>query len=71
MKTFDHVILAVHADQVLKLLGDANIEEENTFNSWKYSKSKTFLHTDSRVMPSEKKFGARGILVELQIIKLF
>ena len=55
MKTFDHVILAVHADQVLKLLGDANIEEENTFNSWEYSKSKTFLHTDSRVMPSEKK----------------
>ena len=41
-KTFDHVILAVHADQVLKLLGDANIEEKNTFNSWEYSKVKLF-----------------------------
>ena len=55
IRTFDHVIFAVHADQVLELLGDSNIDEKNTFNSWQYSKSKTFLHTDPRVMPSEKK----------------
>ena len=52
---FDHVIIAVHADEVLGLLNDASINEINTFNTWEYSNSKTYLHTDESVMPSIKK----------------
>ena len=51
---FDHVIIAVRTDEVLGLLNDASINEINTFNTWKYSNSKTYLHTDESVMPSIK-----------------
>jgi predicted NAD/FAD-binding protein len=48
---FDHVVLATHADQALRLLLDPAEEESLTLGCWTYSKSRTLLHTDESVLP--------------------
>ncbi|WP_372806943.1 NAD(P)/FAD-dependent oxidoreductase [Pontiella sp.] len=52
---FDHVIIATHADQALRLLQDPSDEERNLLACWTYSKSRTVLHTDESVMPPLEK----------------
>jgi uncharacterized protein len=54
-ETFDHVILATHADQVLQLLSDPTDDEKALFSKWSYTRSLTHLHTDESVMPPLKK----------------
>lgn len=48
---FDEVVIATHADQALQLLDDPNELEKETLGAWKYTRSRTILHTDERVMP--------------------
>jgi predicted NAD/FAD-binding protein len=48
---FDQVILATHADQALELLYDPMEHERQSLECWKYTNSKTVLHTDRSVMP--------------------
>jgi len=50
-ESFDQVVIATHADQALRLLGDASREEQTALGSWKYTRSHTLLHTDESVMP--------------------
>ncbi len=50
-ESFDHVVIATHADQVLPLLRDADAEERTGLGCWTYTTSRTLLHTDARVMP--------------------
>lgn len=52
--TFDHVVLATHADQSLAMLGDADAEEERVLGAFKYSKNLAVLHTDQRLMPMRR-----------------
>ncbi len=52
---FDQVIIATHANQVLSLITDPSLEEIKVFNEWQYSSSKTYLHSDSSIMPPLKK----------------
>jgi len=52
---FDHVVIATHADQALKLLRDPSPEEQNLLGAWEYSVNKTVLHTDASRMPSLKR----------------
>jgi len=54
-ESFDHVVIAVHADQVLKLLQDPDQTEQDLLACWHYTNSRTLLHTDSSVMPPLKK----------------
>ena len=51
---FDHVVLATHADQALKLLADPSPEESRLLSPWRYSRNRTVLHTDARCMPPLK-----------------
>lgn len=51
---FDHVVLACHADQALRLLGDASKRELETLRLFPYQKNEVFLHTDTRVLPKRK-----------------
>lgn len=48
---FDLVIIATHADSVLKILRDSTENEQRVFSSWRYSTNRTLLHTDSGCMP--------------------
>lgn len=48
---FDHVILAVHADQALKVLGDdATDEEKLVLSGFQFGQSRAVLHSDLSVI---------------------
>ena len=48
---FDHVVVATHADQALKLLVDADGVERDVLGAFRYSRNLAVLHTDARFMP--------------------
>lgn len=48
---FDHVILATHADQTLRLLDAPTPKEKELLSAWRYTPNHAYLHTDSSVMP--------------------
>src|SRR5205807_454329 len=50
---FDHVVLAVHADEVLGLLANPTGEEQQAFSAWRYERNEAVLHTDVSVMPPD------------------
>jgi predicted NAD/FAD-binding protein len=52
---FDHVVIAAHADEALKLLADPSPEEERLLSQWKYSANHTVLHRDISFMPSNRR----------------
>jgi len=49
---FDQVVIATHADQALRLLGDPTPEEKRLLGPWQYEANSTVLHTDVSVLPS-------------------
>ncbi|RHZ49944.1 hypothetical protein Glove_508g4 [Diversispora epigaea] len=52
---FDHVILAVHADQALKILGnDATNEEKLVLGGFRFSQNRAVLHSDLSLMPTRR-----------------
>ena len=48
---FDHVILATHADQALKLLKNPSPEESALLGSFQYQRNQAILHSDTGMMP--------------------
>lgn len=54
-ESFDHVILATHADQTLRMLQDASNEEREVLGAFRYQPNDTVLHTDTSIMPRRKK----------------
>jgi predicted NAD/FAD-binding protein len=52
-RRFDHVVLAVHADEVLGLLATPTSEEYESFSAWRYEPNDAVLHTDATVMPPD------------------
>jgi predicted NAD/FAD-binding protein len=51
---FDKVVIATHADQALRLLGDASADEQRLLSPWQYQRNHTVLHTDSGLLPNQK-----------------
>lgn len=58
---YDDVIFACHADEVLKILGDASAEETQALQPFSYQKNKAILHKNTRVMPKRKRCWASWI----------
>ncbi len=52
---FDAVLLACHADQALAMLHDADDRERACLAPWTYAANEVILHTDSRVLPPERR----------------
>ncbi|MCH2375255.1 MAG: FAD-dependent oxidoreductase [Planctomycetes bacterium] len=48
---FDHVVLACHADQALRMLTDPSPLEAEILESFPYQKNEAVLHTDTSVLP--------------------
>lgn len=48
----DHIVLATHADQSLKLLADADDLERSLLSSWDYQTNRAVLHYDNSFLPS-------------------
>src|SRR3954454_3409866 len=51
---FDHVVLAVHADQALRLLADATDAEHEILGALPYQANEAVLHTDRRLLPRRR-----------------
>jgi len=51
---FDDVILAVHSDQALAMLGDASALEERILSAIPYRPNRVVLHRDPRLMPKRR-----------------
>jgi predicted NAD/FAD-binding protein len=53
--TFDHVIMACHADQTLATLTDASDDERDLLSAVRYSRNIAVLHTDDNFMPKRRR----------------
>lgn len=53
---FDQIVLACHADQTLRILGeDALGEEREILSAFRYSANRVILHSDAGLMPKRKR----------------
>jgi predicted NAD/FAD-binding protein len=52
---FDHAVVAVHADQALRMLGDASPLERELLSCFPYRENRVRLHVDDRVMPRRRR----------------
>ncbi len=53
--SFDHVIIATHGDEALRLLQNPSTEEQDVLSGFKYSQNQTYLHTDRHLLPQKKR----------------
>lgn len=63
-RRFDRIVIATHADQALRLLGDPSADESRLLGAWSYSMNKTILHTDASFMPGNRRAWASWNYVE-------
>ena len=52
---FEHVVLACHSDQALRLLADADEREHAILGAITYQANDTVLHTDASLLPRRRK----------------
>jgi predicted NAD/FAD-binding protein len=52
---FDHVVLATHSDQALRLLSDASDREHEILDAIPYQPNEAVLHTDSSLLPRRRR----------------
>lgn len=53
-ETYDHVVMAAHSDQSLRMLGDADAAEREILGAIGYSPNTIYLHRDPRLMPKRR-----------------
>ncbi|MEO6433782.1 MAG: NAD(P)/FAD-dependent oxidoreductase [Sphingomicrobium sp.] len=54
-ESFDHVVIATHADEALELLSDPSSEEQALLGAFRYRKNLAVLHSDERLMPRRRR----------------
>ncbi|SHN86889.1 NAD(P)/FAD-dependent oxidoreductase [Bradyrhizobium erythrophlei] len=52
---YDHVVIAAHSDQALKMLADADDRERSILGAIGYSPNTIYLHRDTRLMPRRRR----------------
>ena len=52
---FDHVILATHAPDTIRILSDITEEEKQLLAAARYQANEAYLHTDEKLLPKNKK----------------
>ena len=57
-ETYDHVVIAAHSDQALKMLADADDRERSVLGAIGYSPNTIYLHRDIRLMPKRRQVWA-------------
>jgi predicted NAD/FAD-binding protein len=56
IENFDHVVLACHADQALRMVGgDATATETELLSKFPYERNEVVLHTDVSLLPRRRK----------------
>ncbi len=54
-ESFDDVVLAVHSDVALRLLGDPTAEEQSILSAMGYQENRVLLHTDISALPRSRR----------------
>lgn len=54
-ESFDHVVLAVHADEALDLLADPDPRERDLLGAFRYTANRAVLHSDQTLMPRRRR----------------
>lgn len=54
MELFDHVFIACHSDQALRLLPDATTVEREVLGAIPYQENEAVLHTDAELLPKRR-----------------
>jgi uncharacterized protein len=54
-RRFDHVVIATHADQALKMLADPTLEEDRLLGAFGYCANSAVLHSDATLMPRRRR----------------
>ena len=54
-QSFDKVVIATHADEALRLLTDANEEEQKLLGTFGYSTNVAWLHRDESALPAQRR----------------
>ncbi len=54
-ETFDHVVLACHSDQALRMLADPTEPEREILGAIGYQPNTATLHTDTSLLPDQRK----------------
>jgi predicted NAD/FAD-binding protein len=52
---FDHVVIATHSDQALRLLSDPDRHETSILGAIRYQPNRATLHSDARLMPRNRR----------------
>ena len=52
---FDHVVIAAHADQALRMLADPSDREHELLGAFPYQPNDVTLHTDRRLLPRRRR----------------
>lgn len=53
-QTYDEVIFACHADQALRMIGDASPDEKTILSAFSYQPNRAVLHSDTHFMPQRR-----------------
>jgi len=53
-ETFDHVVIAAHADSALAMLDTPSPDERRMLGAFRYSRNRAVLHRDPAFMPSDR-----------------
>ncbi|MBK5956876.1 NAD/FAD-binding protein [Rhodoplanes elegans] len=53
-ESFDHVVIATHADQALGMLADPTLDERALLGAFRYTRNVAVLHTDDSLMPKRR-----------------
>ena len=53
-ETFDHVVIAAHADQALAMLDDPAPDERQCLQAFRYTRNRAVLHRDETFMPRRR-----------------
>jgi predicted NAD/FAD-binding protein len=54
VERYDHVIVATHSDQALRMLTDASARERELLGAIRYQPNEAVLHTDSSLLPRRR-----------------
>jgi predicted NAD/FAD-binding protein len=54
-ESYDHVVVATHSDQALRLLSDPDRLESETLGAIRYQSNRATLHTDARLLPRNRR----------------
>ena len=52
--SYDHVVVATHSDQALKMLTDVDADEQAVLGAIGYAPNMVYLHRDTRLMPRRR-----------------